>query len=59
MAYVHSDEGKLNPRAKRGVFTGYPDGVKGYKVWLLEDEKRIISRNVAFREDVMYKSIMT
>lgn len=24
LAYVHADQGKLNPRTKKGVFTGYP-----------------------------------
>ena len=57
MVYVHTDEGKLNPRSKRGVFTGYPEGVKGFRVWLLDDERCVISRNVIFREDLMYKDI--
>ena len=57
LAYVHADQGKLNPRAKKGVFTSYPEGVKGYKVWLLEEGKCVISRNVIFREDVMNKDL--
>ncbi|KAL6187297.1 hypothetical protein ACLB2K_038697 [Fragaria x ananassa] len=28
-AYYHVSEGKLEPRAKKGVFVGYGDGVKG------------------------------
>lgn len=54
---MHSDQGKLNPRSKWGVFTGYPDGVKGFRVWLLDEEKCVISRNVIFREELMYKDI--
>ena len=57
VAYVHSDEGKLNPRAKKGIFTGYLEGVKGFIIWLLEEKKCIISRNVVFREDQMFKEI--
>lgn len=57
LAYVHTSEGKLMPRAKKGIFTGYPEGVKGYKVWLLEDRKVVVSRNVVFREDQVYKDI--
>ncbi|CAA7015076.1 unnamed protein product [Microthlaspi erraticum] len=52
-------DGKLNPRAKKGVFTDYPEGVKGFKVWLLEDQKVVISRNVVFREDKVFKEIGT
>ena len=57
MAYVHSTDGKLLPRAKKGVFTGYPEGVKGYKVWLLDEKKVVISRSVVFREELVYKDI--
>ncbi|CAA7045660.1 unnamed protein product [Microthlaspi erraticum] len=32
VAYVHSSDGKLNPRAKKGIFTGYPEGVKSFKL---------------------------
>lgn len=39
------------------MFTGYPDGVKGYKVWLLEEQKVVISRNVVFREEQVYKEV--
>lgn len=60
LAYVHSSEGKLEPRAKRGVFTVYPvypEGVKGYRVWLIEEDKYVISKNIVFREYVVYKGI--
>jgi len=57
LAYIHADQGKLNPRSKKGIFTSYPEGVKGYKVWVLEDKKCVISRNVIFREHVMFKDL--
>ncbi|KAH9648352.1 hypothetical protein KPL70_025549 [Citrus sinensis] len=50
--YAHVNQGKLAPRALKGQFLGYPDGVKGYKLWCtdLEPPRCIISRDVAFNE---------
>ena len=36
IAYTHVKKEKLEPRAKRCLFIGYPTGVKGYKLWDLE-----------------------
>lgn len=51
IAYYHVNEGKLASRAKKGLFMGYPDGVKGFKIWCLESRKCIISRDVTFHEE--------
>lgn len=32
LAYVHINQGKLDARALKGVFLGYPDEVKGYRI---------------------------
>ena len=52
-AYAHIKQGKLAPRALKGVFVGYPEGVKGYKIWCtdLKPPKCLISRDVIFNED--------
>lgn len=55
VAYVHKDQGKLKPRSVKGVFLSYPIGVKGYRVWLIEEKKCVISKNVIFTEDKIYK----
>jgi len=52
-AYYHLNEGKLEPRAKKGIFIGYGDGVKGFKIW--SDNKIILSRSVVFDESSMLK----
>jgi hypothetical protein len=54
-AYFHVNEGKLEPRAKKCIFVGYPMNVKGYKLWCPNLSKFLISRNVIFDESSMLK----
>ena len=56
LAYIHVNQGKLNPRALKGIFIGYPSGVKGYKIWLIEEKKCVISRNIIFHEDALLRT---
>lgn len=42
---------KLEPKATECILAGYPDGVKGYKLWDLKEKKFLISRDVIFEED--------
>lgn len=58
VCYFHRDERKLQPREKKEIFIGYPSGVKGYKVWSLNDRKSVISRNVTFKETECYKDLL-
>ena len=53
VSYVHvpdSQRRKLDAKAHRAIFVGYPPGVKGYKLYDLEKKKFIVSRNVQFFE---------
>lgn len=54
-AHVHQKERKLKPRVIRCVFIGYPEGVKGYKLWLYGSGrfKVIISRDVVFNLNIV------
>ena len=51
LAYIHISQGKLSPKALKGVFFGYPMGVKGYKVWHIDEKKCVISKDVVFHEN--------
>ncbi|GJX62936.1 retrovirus-related pol polyprotein from transposon TNT 1-94, partial [Tanacetum coccineum] len=39
VAYSHVNHGKLKPRAIKYIFLEYPNGVKGYRLWRLDDVK--------------------
>ncbi|KAH9752645.1 hypothetical protein KPL71_014775 [Citrus sinensis] len=57
-AYAHLKQGKLEPRAVKGYFLGYPEGIKGYKIWTLNGKpsRILISRDVTFDEEQMLQS---
>ncbi|KAH9753489.1 Integrase catalytic domain-containing protein [Citrus sinensis] len=55
-AYYHVKDGKLDPRARKVIFVGFKGGVKGFKLWDLEDKKFVCSRDVTFDEASMMKA---
>jgi transposase InsO family protein len=53
LAYVHirkEERHKLDPKAKPCVFVGYPPDSSTYRLWSLQDNKLIESRDVYFVE---------
>lgn len=44
--------GKLEPRSREGRFIGYSDKCKGYRIWLSDEKKVEISRDVKFVEQL-------
>nr|GEV99348.1 retrovirus-related Pol polyprotein from transposon TNT 1-94 [Tanacetum cinerariifolium] len=60
VAYPHDKQGMLEPREVKYVFLGYPEGVKGYILYRLDDEspKIVTSRFMVFNKSVMYKDTL-
>ncbi|GJZ77013.1 retrovirus-related pol polyprotein from transposon TNT 1-94 [Tanacetum coccineum] len=60
VAYPYDKQGKLELRAVKCVLLGYPEGVKGYRLFRLDDEspKIVTNRNLVFNESVMYKETL-
>ena len=56
-SYYHVSEGKLEPRSKKGLFMGYGDRVKGYRIWCLDKRKVILSWDVVFDEESMLRGV--
>ncbi|KAG8490001.1 hypothetical protein CXB51_016020 [Gossypium anomalum] len=54
-AYYHVKESKLDPIAKKSLFLGITDGVKGYRLWCPNTRKIVFSRDVTFDESTMLK----
>lgn len=47
LVYAHVNDGKLELKARKYIFLGYADGVKGYKLWCVDIKSpRNIIRNV-------------
>ncbi|GJU26713.1 retrotransposon protein, putative, ty1-copia subclass [Tanacetum coccineum] len=60
VAYSYVKQGKLESRVVKCVLLGYPEGVKGYKLYRLDGEspKIVTSRKVVFNKSVMYKDTL-
>ncbi|KAJ9552385.1 hypothetical protein OSB04_016430 [Centaurea solstitialis] len=55
LTYYRSNEtkgDKFEERGRPGVFLGYPQGTKGYKIFDMEKGKIILSRDTKFHEEI-------
>ena len=55
--YIHipkEKRTKLDPSGKKGIFVGYSESLKAYRIYFLGYKKIDISRDVTFDEDTAY-----
>ena len=58
LVYIHlpkEKRKKLDPSGKKGIFVGYSESSKSYKIYFLGFKKIDIGRDVTFDEDIAYK----
>nr|GFC78123.1 retrovirus-related Pol polyprotein from transposon TNT 1-94 [Tanacetum cinerariifolium] len=48
-------EGKLDPGCEKGILIGYGDEVKGYRIWSPSGRRVILSGDVTFDEDYLFR----
>ena len=56
--YIHipwEKRTKLDPTRKRGIFVGYSESVKAYRIYIPDQRKMELSTYVTFEEDVAYR----
>ncbi|KMQ89005.1 retrotransposon expressed [Lasius niger] len=46
----NTNKDKFDARSNKGIFIGYPEESKGYRVWFPDSRKIIIARDVKFLE---------
>ena len=51
-ACTYVNDGKMEPHAKKCVFLGYTDGIKGFRLWDPSTSRIITSRDVTLNESV-------
>jgi hypothetical protein len=57
--YIHvlvEKRTKLEPSSRKGLFVGYNETSKAYKVYILEQRKTVVSGDVNFEKDASRKS---
>ena len=56
--YIHvpwEKRTKLDPAGKQGIFVGYSESAKAYRIYIPDQRKMELSRDVTFEEDVAYR----
>lgn len=55
LIYYRSNEckgDKFEVRGRLGIFLGYAHGMKGYKIYIIEKRKIVVSRDTKFHEEI-------
>jgi hypothetical protein len=55
-SHIPKDKGnKLEPSGKKGIFVGYSDSSKAYRIYIPEQHKFEVNRDVTFNEKMAFK----